>query len=234
MAVLFYVLLCVAVCLACVFVVVQGSQKHPLLNIMLKAFASLATLILAVYGGIYSGIITQTTGFLIVVGLGFCLVGDVLLQLFDMNEEKSKYQIINAGSFSFMLAHFCFIVSMGLMIQSNSFAIIIPILVGILIACIIYFMQKPMKLNYNKSTLSILAYSFALGTSFAFSISNLIVNGLSTFNLLLVVGLVLFFISDLILSMIYFKEKSNHNLYYLNLSTYYAAIIVIACSMAFV
>ncbi len=92
-------------------------------------------------------------------------------------------------------------------------------------------MQKPMKLNYGKSTLSILAYSFALSSSLCFSVSNLILNGASLFNILLVVGFVLFFASDLILSMIYFKEKSNHDLYYPNLSIYYAAIIVIAAAM---
>lgn len=228
----FYVLLVLSVLLATAFVLVQGNQKRPLTSIMLKTFASVCVVALGLFGTIETGLISTEIGALFVIGLVCCLVGDVLLQLFDIT-SVSKYHLINMGSFAFMLAHFCFIAGMGIMMKTNTLAIVVPILVGLVIACAIYFMQKPMKLDYNKSTLSILAYSFALGTSLSFGVSNLIVNGASTFGILLVVGLALFFLSDLVLSLIYFKEKSNHNLYYPNLSIYYSAIIVIAVALCF-
>ena len=229
----FYILLVAAILCAGAFVFFQGNQKRPHLSLMLKTFASVCVVALALCGAMQTFIIMTNIGALFVIGLVACLVGDILLQLFDIT-TSSKNTIINMGSFAFMVAHFCFIAAMGLILQDNILAIILPIVAGLVVTCAIFFMQKPMKLNYSKSTISIMAYSFALGTSLAFSVSNLIVNGITTFNILLVLGLVLFFVSDLILSMIYFKEKSSHNLYYPNLSIYYASIIVIACAMFFV
>ncbi len=128
----FYILLAITIVLASCFVIFQGSQKRPHLSIMLKTFASVCVVALALYGTMQTGLINHPVGALFVVGLVCCLVGDILLQLFDIT-SSDKHTIINMGSFAFMCAHFCFIVAMAFFVKSSALAIILPFLVGIVI-----------------------------------------------------------------------------------------------------
>jgi len=226
----FYVLLAVAITLSCFFVLIQHPKK-PLISFMFKGLASVSVLILGVYACKYSGLIDSVSGMLFIAGLGLCILGDVLLALLEFKIKDAKYNIINAGSISFFLAQSCFILAICFMIGLNGVALSIPFLFGILFVGIIYLMQKPMSLNYGKSTAITLIYSFGLSTALALSISYLIVSNFTLASILLTGGLVFFLISDLILSMIYFKENSRRILYYPNLATYYIAIILIACSL---
>ncbi len=225
----FYILLALSITLACVFVLVQN-PKMPLLSFFLKGLASVSVVIFAVYAGFHSMMLENAEGILLVAGLLLCTLGDVCLALLEFNIKDAKYKIINSGETSFFLAQVCFIVALSFLISSG-LAIVIPLLIGMVCVAVIYFMQKPLKLDYKTSTASTLIYSFGLSSSLALSVSNLIVNGFSAGSLLLMIGFIFFFASDLILSMIYFKEKSPRYLYYPNLATYYIAIILIASSM---
>lgn len=226
----FYILLAVSLTLSCLFVLIQHPKK-PLISFLLKGLASISVVLLGVYGACHSGIIYETTGIFMIAGLLLCVIGDVSLALLEFNIKDAKYNIINTGSTSFFLAQICFVIAMCFLIGGNGLAITIPLLFGAITVGVIYLMQKPMKLDYNKSTPTILIYSFGLSTSLATSVSNIIVNGFSAMNILLVIGFVFFFASDLILSMIYFKENSPRALYYPNLAIYYIAITLIACAL---
>jgi len=227
---IFYILLAVAITLSCFFILIQHPKK-PLISFMFKGLASVSVLILGVYACKYSGLIDSVSGMLFLAGLGFCILGDVLLALLEFKIKDAKYNIINAGSVSFFLAHICFITAICFLIGGNGVALSIPFLFGILFVGIIYLIQKPMSLNYGKSTAATLIYSFGLSTALATSVSYMIIASFSLASIILACGLLFFLISDLILSMIYFKENSPRVLYYPNLSTYYIAIILIACSL---
>jgi len=228
----FYILLAVAITLSCFFVLIQHPKK-PLISFIFKGIASVSVILLGIYSAQFAGIIDSVTGMLFLTGLGFCILGDVALALLEFKIKNAKYNIINAGETFFFLAQLSFIVAMCFMIGGNGLAISISCLVGILFVGIIYLMQKPLKLNYAQSTASTLIYSFGLITALALSVSNMIITGFSLSSILLAVGFVFFFISDLILSSIYFKENSSRMLYYPNLATYYVAIILIASSLIF-
>lgn len=225
--VIFYVLLVVAVALSCLFIFMQN-EKQPLLSLFLKGIASIAVLILGLYACYKSGLILWREGILFLIGLLFCLFGDVLLALLEFKTEN-KYNVINLGSASFFMAHIFFALALILIIN-NTLAISLCCLFGLLMVAIIYFMQKPMHLDYNKSCSTILIYTFGLSTALALSVANLIVCGFSTFGLILMIGLALFFLSDLVLSVIYFKTESSRKLYYVNYTLYYLAITLIAVS----
>lgn len=226
----FYILLAIAIVLSAVFISVN-SPNRPILSITLKGLASISILLMGVYAAFHTGIIGTTAGFLLLVGLGFCVLGDVVLALMDFNLPEKKYNIINCGEMSFFLAQIAFIVAMAFLMDGNALGISISCLFGIIMVGVIYLMQKPLKLDYSKSTAMTLIYTFGLSTSLAMSLANAIIAGFNTMSIILFVGLILFFLSDLILSNIYFKENSKHSLYYPNLILYYSAIILIATSL---
>ncbi len=223
----FYTLLVFSIFLSTLFICVQR-ENQPLLGFFLKGASTISIIVLAIYSCIKCGVIVDTFGLLFLVGLLFCLFGDVLLHILEFKCEN-KYSVISLGSYSFFLAHIFF----SLAIISNltqAWVISVCAAFGLLMVLIIYFMQKPLKLNYNKSLASTLIYTFGLSTALALSFANAIISGFSLFSTLLFVGFVLFFASDLVLSMIYFKDNSSRKLYYVNYSLYYMAIIFIAAS----
>ena len=64
-----------------------------------------------------------------------------------------------------------------------------------------------------------------------------IINGSATVAIMLVVGFVLFWLSDIVLMNIYFGNKTDKqkvNYYYFNLAFYYGAQILIALSLWFI
>ena len=225
---IFYVLLILSFALSCLFVAIQN-EKQPLLSLFLKGIASISVICLGLYASFKTNLLVSTSGIMFIIGLIFCLFGDVLLALLEF-KQNNKYNIINSGSISFALAHLFFIIAMILQISGNGLYIAFCLLFSILMVGVIYLIQKPMKLDYNKSTPVILCYTFMLSTSLSISFASMIIKGFSIFSIIMFVGFVLFFVSDLILSLIYFKENSKRSLYYYNLGTYYLAIISIALS----
>jgi len=225
---IFYILLIITFALSCLFVALQN-EKQPLLSLFLKGIASISVICLGLYASFKSNLLDSSIGLLFVIGLVFCLFGDVLLALLEF-KQADKYHIINSGSISFALAHLFFVIAMILLIPGNGLYVAFCFLFAILMVGVIYLIQKPIKLNYSKSTLVILCYTFMLSTSLAISFASMLIKGFNSFNIVLFCGFVLFFVSDLILSLIYFKENTKRSLYYYNLGTYYSAIILIASS----
>lgn len=224
---IFYTLLVLSV-LLCSFFIVMQNEKQALLSLFLKGIASISVIILAMYALLKTSLLASTVGILFLIGLIFCLFGDILLALLEFKNED-KYRIINLGSSSFFAAHIFFCLAF-ITISNNALISSLCTLFGVVMVLVIYFMQKPLKLNYDKSTSLTLVYTFGLSTALALSFANMFVLGFSLFSILLFVGFVLFFASDLVLSVIYFKENSSRKLYYLNYALYYLAILMIATS----
>lgn len=224
---IFYVLLAFSF-LLCTFFIVMQNEKQPLMSLFLKGTASISVIVVSIYSMFKTGILLSTTGILFLIGLIFCLFGDVLLALLEFKNED-KYKIINLGSASFFSAHIFFALAFIIISNSNLTTTICSAF-GVLMVLVIYFMQKPMKLNYNKSTNLTLIYTFGLSAALALSFANMILLSFSLFSILLFVGFVLFFASDLVLSVIYFKDGSSRKLYYVNYALYYLAILTIAVS----
>lgn len=226
--VLFYVLFVLSL-IACTTFIIMQNEKQPLLSLFLKGVASITVFIVAAYAAMKTQIVLNTTGVLFLIGLVFCLFGDVLLALLEF-KDSDKYNIINLGSAAFFAAHVFFSLAFITMTQ-NVLATCLCLAFGLLMVGVIFFMQKPLKMDYNKSTALTLIYTFGLSTALAFSFANMIIQGFTLFSVSLFVGFVLFFASDLVLSGIYFKEKTSRKLYYVNYALYYLGILVIALSL---
>ena len=224
---IFYVLLGLS-CLLCGFFIVMQNEKQPLMSLFLKGIASISVIMVAIYASFKTGLLTSSVGILFMIGLVFCLFGDVLLALLEFKNDN-KYNIINMGSASFFAAHIFFSLAM-INLMDSSLAVSMCSLFGLVMVFVIFLMQKPLKMDYNKSTTLTLIYTFGLSTALALSFAHMLTAGFSLFSIFLFVGFVLFFASDLVLSGIYFKEKTSRKLYYVNYALYYLAILFIAVS----
>ena len=91
------------------------------------------------------------------------------------------------------------------------------------------------KLDYGKLTYGMPVYATFVSLVVAISIMAFVAQANTVGAVMLLVGFVCFWLSDIVLMNIYFGNKPERKtkLYYLNLALYYAAQILIATSLYF-
>lgn len=222
--------LCVLVIISATLFIVLRVNKGGVWGILSK---TLASLLFVVYG-IFS--LVQVTYFkplafcFIILGLMCGLVGDVLLDLkFVYPQHEKTY--LNAGMLSFSIGHM-FYLGGAIIFSANLLNLTWPIVTGIISAIvitpIIYFVStKIMHLNYGKFLWQSLAYAFILVFMSAFSIY---LSVLAQEFIIFMGGIILIFISDLVLSVNYFGENKQNDkfLIIVNHALYYAGQILMA------
>lgn len=228
---MFYVFLIFAVILAGVFTIRRGT-KTDAVSLILKAVSSLFFILLGIFG-ILLGAPTSYS-LLAAAGLVCGLMGDIFLDLkfvYPQDEELHTF----TGFGAFMLGHLFYIGFMLFTYGPTLPGAVIAFGAAVLVGIVIYATPKLMKLDYGKfrSISSIYAGLLVFVTVYALCLE--LMTGHSLAKLLFVIGLVLFLISDLILSQIYFGNEKNTTVNkILNHATYYAGQILIAASLWFV
>ena len=156
---------------------------------------------------------------LIVIGLIFGMIGDILLDLkvyfksLNINynvDIKNHDYLMYFGMASFGIGHILYIISAYLLSNNLWFYLIISLIIGLfLISLIMIISIKLLKMNYNKFLIPSICYGFLLSSFVMFSIFK-IINNYSIGNLLLLLGSILFILSDLVLSMTYFSKEEDY------------------------
>ena len=231
MGLMFWIFLILAICSATLFIVLSKGQRG-LLSLALKAIASFCFILLAM-GAVYNKGINLPY-FLVVMGLVASLVGDVVLALPDMKEMQAKSHALTlVGGLSFAVAHCFYLAAMIILFGFRWWVILVAVALGL----IFFFGNKIIgKLDYGKLTYGMPFYATFVSLVVAESIMA-IINGSATVAIMLVVGFVLFWLSDIVLMNIYFGNKTDKqkvNYYYFNLAFYYGAQILIALSLWFI
>ena len=230
MEVLFYVLLSIAILMAVVFVVFSNGQKG-FLSLSLKSIASFCFIILAMYIMFTKG--ASVAACLFVAGFVASGFGDIILALPDMPELNKKAQLITLiGGLCFAVAHIFYISAMIVLFGFKWWIILCAIALG---AIFCWGNKAVGKLNYGKLNAGMPVYSVFVSMVVGVSIFVLTTGANLTGSILLLLGFILFWLSDIVLMHIYFGNKPDKNkfLYYFNLSFYYAAQILIAYSLVF-
>ncbi|MCR4595084.1 MAG: lysoplasmalogenase [Clostridiales bacterium] len=158
-----------------------------------------------------------------IVGLIFSMLGDIWLDLkYVYLEDQNMF--LYSGFISFMAGHFFFVFAIlweyakvKLWYIGLAAGICLVIVVGMLL------LEKPMGNDYGKFRPILGVYTFFVSMTVVVSVIGLFVNDFSRNSILLCGGAVSFFLSDLVLSSVYFKEGGNtrsnvivnHTLYYL-------------------
>ncbi|MBQ7579030.1 MAG: hypothetical protein IJT25_00655 [Clostridia bacterium] len=231
MNILFYIVLGLAIVSACLFICLSHGQRN-LLSLSLKSIASFCFVSLALITCFYKGL--SVFGMLVVLGLVASLIGDIVLGLPDMPEMKNKATILTLiGGLAFAIAHIFYISAMIYKFGFVWWIVLIAVALG-LIFC--YGNKMVGKLDYGNLNAGMPIYATFISLVVSVSIMGFITKANIYGSVMLFVGFILFWLSDIVLMNIYFgghNDKINQKLYYFNLAFYYGAQILIASSLVF-
>ena len=228
--------LCLCLAVAAVFTVL--SFKKTLLNLYLKSASSVLFTVLGVFC-LYSLVSRKSGeiadngligGFLLLLGLVFSLLGDVILGLPRLTElRRDSLPVLIGGASYFGLAHVIYCIALIFLFGINLW--VIPIIIPL---SVFYVFGNKLfgKLDYKNLTVGLIAYSLIEALSFALCFTSLL-QEYSVQKLLLTVGFTLFYFSDMVLMHNYFGERKRV-ISILCHSTYYPAQILIALSIYFI
>lgn len=173
--------------------------------------------------------------FFIVGGLSFGLLGDIWLGLKSLHKDY-VHLYMHAGICSFGIGHLFYLTGVLLFIGDGNFELLIlPLLVAAAMAAFVYFIEKPLSINYGSYKRIVVLYTFILTAVTAFSL--MLVFSAATvqpeFCVVFSTGITLFFLSDMVLSQTYFSKRAVSQKIYtpLNYLLYYSGQFLIAASL---
>lgn len=173
----------------------------------------------------------------VIMGLVMGMLGDIWLDLKNVFLDATDFFTFS-GFISFGIGHIFFILGMILEYyrKGHALAIIIPIVLSIVVSIVNICLERVMKLRYGSFRGAVIIYGALLFTTVLMAFSLSILNGFSEPALIwILIGGILFAVSDLILSGIYFGGRQGKPIHtVLNLTTYYLGQYLIALSLLFV
>lgn len=168
--------------------------------------------------------------FTLFIGLGLVcgLIGDLFLEVQYFYEDKKDSQIFS-GMVAFFIGHVFYIVALSALIGFNYLSLI----VGIVFTLIVAIGGVVLKMDFGKLKLPSYLYTFIIFTMVGQSFFLAVDSQFNLFSVVLMLGALLFGISDLLLAPIYFKGDKRVSFAVANLATYYLAQLFIALSILF-
>lgn len=189
---------------------------------------------------------------LMIGGLTLGMVGDITLDFkiylkglnYD-NAEKDSDKMTYIGMAAFGVGHILYIIATMLRFPGQEMNMLWSALIGIGVTALVFVASIfVMKMNFGKFLIPSISYCLLLTWFVVYSIWQLVSHG-GVENALLLVGSVMFIISDLILSMTYFSKEEDYNkvgfmnpeskfMIVANHATYYIAQFLIAIAILFI
>lgn len=197
-----------------------------------KALASIAFIMIGVMS-IYNGVVNEKAAIFVLFGLVMGLVGDILLDLkliYAGSKEEGIY--LTGGMVSFGLGHILYFVAVIILLGNSVVTgslIGICVAISVVLAALIIVVGKyVLKFNFGKFIVHSIIYAFMLIFMGALTIACCIAMK-DTKMLQFAIGMILFFLSDIVLTQMYFGGKATDKvLCVVNHTLYYAAQICIA------
>lgn len=230
------VMIIIASVLAIAFMAVRvtagaKSVQGGVIAMFAKTVASLGFIAIGV-AAFYKGVDNASAAIFVLAGLIFGLIGDMVLDMkvvYLKQPEEGIY--LTGGMASFGIGHIMFLTAVCLFLGDT---VTLP-LVGICVAvsavlafAMIFGGERLMGLKFGKFTVHSLLYAFILLFMSALSIGLCVVMK-STKMLQFAIGMVLFLLSDIVLTSMYFGGRAkDKSLCVVNHALYYAAQICIA------
>lgn len=230
-----YILMSVLFGVSVFLFLIKRTQQATEKSLILKSFASL---MFVAIGALSLLKINDTpTKALVCLGMVCGLIGDIILDLKVMYPEKSK-TYFNFGTLMFGVGHVLYFMSIVLYIQNQvvtgfGWVALSSLLFAIVISILIVKFSPKMKLDMLGYKTQCILYSTLL-VFMALITTVLAICGIKL-CWILASGFVLFFVSDLILSMQYFGNKEqNKAMIIANHVLYYVAQLLIASWIFFI
>lgn len=227
-----WILISVCAVLAIIFTIVRAKFGGEI-ALLLKTLASFALVASAFVGIALLDLNSDQKLIASLIGIGLLLgmIGDILLDLKVIYDNDKIY--LNSGMLSFGLGHLCYFSAFSLLANSNNTDLMMPILVSIgasiVLTVVIMIASKGMKLDFGKYLIQTISYSFILSFMMIYTLILAITGGVGW---IVFIGMLLFFLSDVVLSQQYFGGKlQNKLLIVVNHILYYSAQILILASL---
>lgn len=168
--------------------------------------------------------------YLILLGLVCGLLGDLILALRPFHEHSRHHSIILAGTVAFAVGHLFYLMALLKYMDFSWLAI----LFSAVITSMVFLIGIPvLKLKFQKLLIPSIIYSFLLFLMIGMTIFGFNEFDNGSFSVVILISAILFGLSDLVLSQIYFAGKEINIYKAINLSMYYLAQIGIASSLIF-
>lgn len=209
--------------------ILKCKDKRSVGGVFLKNAASIFFILTAICG-IFKNPSQWKYGALIVIGLGFGMLGDIYLdEKWVYPNDKKMY--LYAGFISFGIGHLFYISALVINTAISAKLMLIPVAAGIVMAIGNLLLEKPMKQNFGKYKAIVTVYCFIL-TAMVVTAIVAAVKTQHTAFIVYAIGGVLFLVSDLVLSPMYFGEgKNTPTNFIINHVTYYFGQYMIALSV---
>ena len=177
--------------------------------------------------------------FFILIGQIFGLLGDYWMDMKDMMpKDHDAYAF--AGFASFCICHLFFIAGLYRTYAAYGsgigwkYQLIVPA-AGLVLAAFVLVTEKPMKVRYGKFKGIATTYSVIFGMSIAMALCCWLFGDNNPQALVMTIGLVIFLLSDLVLSGTIFGEGKDRPIdYALNYLFYYGGQFIIALSLLWI
>lgn len=171
-------------------------------------------------------------GLLILAGLVFGMLGDIYLDqkwVYPADDRKYLY----AGFISFAIGHLFYIPAIFITAEIPLKFIWIPIVFGAFVSAFVLITEKPTKQDFGEFRITVMLYGLVVAGMAGTSMLAAVYTGKAAF-ICCAVGGVMFLISDLILSPMFFgpKEKNTPANFFVNHLTYYIAQYLLAFSIS--
>ncbi len=228
----YYVVLVVGVIVSLVFCY-QRSKGFSVNNLLFKSVSSLCYLLTAVFALINNND-AYTYGSLIIMGGALGLVGDILLDLKGIYKSEEKIYL-KGGFIFFLVGHIFYTCAVIYSLRIKWWLVLIAAVVSVLIGIGTVLSANIMKVHYGAYRRIVAIYVAFLAMTMVISVISAFVSHFQKGYVLLMIGSVLFLLSDAVLSNTFFgrgKDKPIH--LFINHFLYYAGQYLIAASVMFV
>jgi len=228
---LYWALLIIGVLATVVFLVLRV-KRGGIAALYAKAVASLCFIATAIAATNENRLFLDFGSFML-FGLVFGLLGDVWLDLkWIYLQDKDSY--LYSGFIFFLLGHICFVTAVFKVGPYTAKSVLVAFAAALVIAVVALLMEKPLKMHYGKFKWIIFLYSFMLSLTMTMAMTLALATRFQTMWVVMSVGGLLFLLSDLVLSGMYFAEGKNTKFnVILNHSLYYAAQFIMAATVLF-
>ena len=228
---MYWALLIVGILATAVFLVLRV-QRGGIAALYAKAVASLCFIATAIAATNENRLFLDF-GSWMTFGLVFGLLGDVWLDLkWIYLQDKDSY--LYSGFIFFLLGHVCFVTAVFKVGPYTPASLIVAFAAALVIAFVAIFMEKPLKMHYGKFKWIVFLYSFMLALTMTMAMTLAVITGFEKMWTVMSVGGLLFLLSDLVLSGMYFGEGKNTSFnVILNHTLYYAAQFIMAATVLF-
>ncbi|MCI5738581.1 MAG: lysoplasmalogenase [Ruminococcus sp.] len=228
---MYWALLIVGILATAVFLVMRV-QRGGIAALYAKAVASLCFIATAIAATNENRLFLDF-GSWMTFGLVFGLLGDVWLDLkWIYLQDKDSY--LYSGFIFFLLGHVCFVTAVFKVGPYTPASLIVAFAAALVIAFVAILLEKPLKMRYGKFKWIVFLYSFMLALTMTMAMTLAVITGFEKMWTVMSVGGLLFLLSDLVLSGMYFGEGKNTSFnVILNHTLYYAAQFIMAATVLF-